>query len=134
VIAQVNAVLAEVGIPSRSLRSLSPESNTQIASPTGGGAWGGGGGGSGTERVKLKRQSLRMVLENLSVQEIGAFLIKWRSAQQVWTTTRIELTHAGGRDANDDRYDATLLISALYVEDMPATESETSPSPSQPRT
>jgi hypothetical protein len=119
VIAQVNAVLAEVGIPSRNLRSLSPESDSQVA--------------SAATTTKLKRQSLRLVLENLSLQEIGGFLIKWRSSQQIWTTTRIELTHIRGQeqDANDDHYDATLVISALYVEDHSDPDTV---SASQPRT
>jgi hypothetical protein len=125
VIAQVNTVLAEVGIPSRSLRSLSPEADSQIVS------------GKDTTNAKLNRQSLRLVLENLTVPEIGAFLLKWRSSQQIWTVTRIELAHSGGRgqDGNEDHYDGTLVISALYVEDLPATNAAgDSPSPNQPRT
>jgi Sec-independent protein translocase protein TatA len=109
VIAQVNAVLAEVGIPGRNLRSLSPESDTHVTAAN-----------SGSSQSKLKRQTLRLVLENLSIQEIGTFLLKWRSSQQVWTVTRIELTHARGQDSKDDHYDAALVISALYVEDTPA--------------
>jgi len=108
VIAQVNTVLAEVGIPANRLKSLTPESDSAVnpssASSTPGG-------------VQYKRQLLRLTLENLSVQEIGAFLAQWKISQQVWTPIRIELTHV--RKQNDNRYDATILLSAIYVASPP---------------
>ncbi len=129
VIAQVNAVLAEVGIPSKAMRSLTPESDSAMVS------------GNTPGDAKLKRQSVRLVLENLSIQEIGAFLLKWRSTQSIWTTTRIELAHVqgdghrsmsesdSGKSSGGGGYDATLIISALYVDspgaDYPTNEPKT---------
>jgi hypothetical protein len=115
VIAQVNAIISEVGVPSRSLRSLSPESDSQVKPAY------------AVSAAKLRRQSLRLVLENLSTHEIGAFLMKWRLSQRTWTVTRIELNHVRSQEGSDDRYDVTLVISALYVDDtsgsgLPRTE------------
>jgi len=120
VIAQVNSVLADVGIPSRALRSLAPESEgSAVASaPT---AQGG----------RLLQQSLRLVLEDLTPEQVGAWLAQWRIAQPIWTPTRIELAHSriagAGEAVNRDgnRYDATILLTALYLADEP-------PPPPQP--
>lgn len=113
VIALVNAVLAEIGLPARHLRSLTPESDGALDA--------GSAGASGhADEAKIRRQSLRLTLENLNVRDLGAFLARWRSSQSVWTATRIELTHvrsaASTASLDENRYDASILISALYLE------------------
>jgi hypothetical protein len=122
VIAQVNAALAEIGIPSRHFKSLTPESGPPTLSAFNGG--------------RLLQQSLRLVLEDLSPQQIGSFLLQWRSSQHIWTTSRIELVHSrgparerGARDAAIDanRYDATLVLTAFYVADAPPPSAGTTP-------
>lgn len=112
VIALVNAVLAEIGLPAKHLRSLTPESD---------GTLDGNAGSPEARQANIRRQSLRLTLENLNVQDLGAFLTRWRRAQTIWTVTRIELTHVRpgvgtGGTAEDNRYDASILISALYLD------------------
>ena len=107
VIAQVNTALAEAGIPANRLKSLTPESEGAVEQS--------GGGANGGTTVGYRKQSLRLTLENLSVQEFGAFLLQWRRSQKVWVVTRIELGHARGKADQDDRYDANVLLTALYI-------------------
>ena len=105
VIAQVNSVLADVGIPSNQLRSLTPESNGLVNQS---------GDAPGP---KLKRQLLRLNLENVSVGELGGFLDQWRTVQSMWTVSRIELTHVRDQNPANSRFDVNLLISAVYLAD-----------------
>lgn len=101
VIALVNSTLASVGIPSNRLQNLFPESDSTLAS---------GNIGAGPA---YKLQSIRLTLEGLSVQEIGAFLSEWRASQQVWTPSRIELNHVRKQDENC--YNVTIVLSAIYI-------------------
>jgi hypothetical protein len=111
VIALINATLNEIGIPTNRLTSLTPESDTALASS-------GNATGSSTPSGGYRQQALRLTVENLTVEEIGSFLIQWRSTQKVWTPIRIELTHV--RNSNKDnsgenRYDASIVLSAVYL-------------------
>jgi len=115
VIAQVNLVLAEAGIPSQHFKSLTPEA--EAATPA----------ASSSAGARLFRQSVRLVLEDLHPEQIGLFLLQWRTSQPIWPVTRIELVHNRSRGAKDDReanqYDATILLTALYVGDAPQAPS-----------
>ena len=108
VIAQVNAVLSQVGIPTSRLKSLMPETDAAM-SPSNENTHVGG---------IYRKQSLRMTLEHLTVQEIGNFLLQWREAQKIWTAVGVELTHvrSSTKDkADENRYDASIVLSAVYV-------------------
>jgi hypothetical protein len=108
VIAQVNAVLSEVGIPTNRVKSLTPESDGAINSAK----------GTAQTGSIYRKQSLRMTLENLTVQEIGNFLLQWRAAQKIWTAVEIELTHVHSSTKDktgENRYDASIVLSAVYV-------------------
>jgi hypothetical protein len=116
VIAQVNAILGDVGIPLRHFNSLTPEAEATAASA----------GIQGNAR--LLQQSVRLALQDLSPDQIGAFLVRWQSTQKIWMPTRIELTHVrggnnapvgSGGEAAGNRYDATILFTALYLADAP---------------
>ncbi len=103
VIARVNTTLAETGIPPEHFGGLRPESDAALA-------------GSGHTPIAYRRQSVRVSLNDLSIAQLGAFLSQWSATQQLWTPTRIELTHARSRQSSD-RYDATILITATYLAD-----------------
>ena len=103
VIARVNAVLAEAGIPSNQFGGLRPESDAALPNANAGG-------------VAYKRQSVRITLNDLSVIQIGAFLSKWTESQPLWIPTRVELTHVrSGNDQTSNLYTLNLLLSAIYV-------------------
>ena len=108
VIARINSVIAEAGLPSRCFKSLTPSSNTVINNA-------GGSASDGT--IKYRRQSLRLSLEDLEPPELGRFLTRWRSTQPLWTITSIELAHQRSRNRTDGRYDITIILTALYVAD-----------------
>lgn len=99
VLAQVNAVLADAGIPSRRLQSLRPEAD--VALPGTDGAY--------------RRQSVQLSFQDLTLMDLGRFLVRWRDSQHIWTPQRIELTKRQGARSSDDAYDATILISAIYL-------------------
>jgi hypothetical protein len=98
VIALVNAVLRESGVPTDRFKNLEPESDV----PTSGG---------------LRRQTLRLVLEQITVAQLGAFLFEWTARQQLWTPTGIELTHRAAGNDTDDRFDARVVLAATYFSD-----------------
>ena len=105
VLAQVNAILAEAGIPSTQFRSLEQESDTALATS------------AGSVAERYRRQSLRLALQSLTPGQLGAFLHEWRNRPSVWTTTRIELTHTRGNRSDSDRYDVQLRVAAVYLSD-----------------
>jgi histone deacetylase complex regulatory component SIN3 len=115
VIAQVNLVLAEAGIPSQHFESLTPEAEAATSAT------------SASAGARLFRQSVRLVLEDLTPEQIGLFLLQWRTSQPIWPVSRIELVHNRSRGTKDDRaanqYDATVLLTALYVGDAPQAPS-----------
>ncbi len=131
VIAQVNAALAEVGIPSSHLRSLTPEAETSAAPSSESGR---------SNRPSLLKQSVRLTLAGLTPQQIGAFLVHWRSAQHIWITDRLEIvrdrsnrSELEDRSLAGNRYETTIVMTALYVA-PPSTATQGAPShpPSRP--
>jgi hypothetical protein len=103
VIARVNTVLAEVGIPSNRFGGLRPASDTTLGSP------------SAANAVQYRQQSVQVTLTELSVGQLGDFLQKWTATQPLWVPTRIELTHARQSDGSDKAYAAQIQLSATYV-------------------
>lgn len=103
VLAQVNSVLADAGIPSRKLQSIRPEGDVALA-----------------DSYNLyRRQSVLLSFQQLTLMELGGFLDTWRRSQHTWTPQRIELTKRRGSNVHDDAYDATILISAIYLAESP---------------
>lgn len=111
VLAQVNRLLTHAGIPGRALEGVRPEGDTAIAGSRAGGMSGDAGGSAG----EYRRQSVSLSLQALTLTEIGAFLTNWREDNLVWKPTRIDLTKHRSRSDDDDRYSATITISAIYV-------------------
>ena len=108
VIAQVNSVLAEAGLPRDRFRALTPQSDAPVV------------GSSGTvsgEGDLYRRQTLSLSLQSMTAGELGRFLTQWRDSQAIWTPTQIELSHRrrGRGDHEQNSYDVTVVLSALYV-------------------
>jgi hypothetical protein len=100
VIAQVNAVLREIGIPTERLKGLEPESDVALAG-------------------RYRTQTIRLALEKVTLREVGSFLLAWRSAKTVWTPRSIELTQVADKDNSSGSLDARLVIAATYLSDAP---------------
>lgn len=109
VIARVNAVLADAGIPSERFGGLRPEADTALS------------GATGSTSINYRTQSVRVSLNELSVSQIGEFIGHWCMTQPLWIPTRIELTHSRN-EKNADKYNMNVLLSATYV--AQATTSE----------
>ncbi len=104
-IARVNRTLERAGLGGENLGGLRKEANSAITSR------------SGEETAEYHKQSFRLNLKSLSPAELGRFLAAWHKTQPLWTVTRIELTHQRGRRETGDKYNATIVLTAVYVAD-----------------
>lgn len=110
VIAQVNRVLAEAGLPADRFQRLTAESDV-AARPASGTPGPGGGGAPG---AAYRVQSLRLVLQGMTPHDLGLFLSLWGASQPAWSPARLELARPQRRGAEPGRYDVTIVLSALY--------------------
>lgn len=117
-LARVTATLAEAGIPAERLRNLERESDSELSA------------GSGE---RLRALSMRVVLEPVTVVQLGAFLARWRDGQKLWDVSRLELNHTGAADEQEGTYTVRLVITAVYAAQNPAPDARTAPS-SAPQT
>ena len=105
---QVTSTLDRAHVPASRFKSLTQESDTALRQPEGGAA------------RSMRKQTLRLALEDISVSELGAFLDEWRNAQRVWIVIDISLNHveAGTKKAAapTEQYRATLTLAALYID------------------
>lgn len=103
VISQVNDTLTAAGLPAKLFRSLTPGGTTTI--------------GSRDSGRTVRRQAVRLELAHVRPLELGQFLTSWNARQSMWTPTHIELTHArADKPADTNRYNVTLVLSALYLD------------------
>lgn len=87
---RVNECLVEAGLAHVRVQSVNPGGDQSL---------------DGTRRV----QTVRVVLEPLTLNELGALLERWRRDQALWTVTGVDLAATSGA------YRATLTASAVYV-------------------
>jgi hypothetical protein len=105
VIARIHAALAECGIPPDRFAELRNDSDTSLPSTADG-------------NTHYRIQSLALSLRGLTVADLGGFLDSWSRANPSWTITRITLAHARkSQDPGDDKFDISVILSALYVGD-----------------
>ena len=104
VIAQVNAVLRDAGVPTERMQGLEPEADAPLAG-------------------RYRTQTIRVSLDRLALREVGAFLAAWRAAKTVWTPRSLELTHVAAADGADQGFAARVLIGATYLSDAPQESS-----------
>ncbi len=73
-----------------------------------------------TADSSLTNQSARLVVEPISLQELGTFLRVWVSSQRVWSVQRLDLSaiNAGGGQPRTGEYRAVLSLSAEYSRDQ----------------
>jgi hypothetical protein len=107
VIALMNGVMAEAGIPSERLKNLENESSESFSSSASGASSPG----------RYRRQSVSVNFEQLAPEHIGKLLLELRHRQGVWTPTRLELSHARTQPDSGNLYSLRLLISATYLSD-----------------
>ena len=98
VIAQVNAVLRDAGLPATRLKNLEPEADVPLAG-------------------RYRTQTIRLSLEKLALRDVGAFLAAWRAAGTVWAPRAIELAHVVAADGADQGFDARIVLAATYLAD-----------------
>lgn len=106
IIAQINAILAEVGVRSDALTALEPLSDATL--------------GRGSESdARYRRQAVSATLERLSVPEIGRFLAEWESRQPAWVPTQLELYHVRGQTGPNQLFSLRAVFTALVLADEP---------------
>lgn len=106
---RVNQALAAAGLTQARVQSVNPAGDQALDA---------GQGGSAARRV----QSARIVIDPLTLDELGSLLDRWRRDQPVWTVTGIDCTHTAR--ASTEAYRITLTVSAVYIPD-PANPART---------
>jgi hypothetical protein len=101
VLARVNAVLADAGVRAEQFGRLAPDAAGNARSKAG----------------PVKRQAMRLALNDLSCVELGAFLSLWREREPLWVPTRIELARA--REEEAKRVDCAIVLTTLITEAGP---------------
>jgi type II secretory pathway pseudopilin PulG len=107
VIARINATLADAGLPLECMRGLMPEADLALTTDAVGSDRGG----------RYRTQSLHLTVQGLEPRELGCFLARWQATQPMWTVTRIDLTHERSRNSTSTRYDASIMLAAIYIAD-----------------
>lgn len=103
-LARLSEALAQAGLPAALLKDLARDADSAPAIR-----------GS-------RRQSARFTLEPVTVAQLGEFLDRWRSGQQLWSVNRIDLVHVGSPNEPVGTYAARLGITALVVESRSTAE------------
>lgn len=99
---RVNQTLAATGLTHARVQSVNPAGDQALD--------------TGRDGVPARRvQSARIVIEPLTLDELGSLLDRWRHDQPVWTVTGIDCTHA--TRASTEAYRITLTVSAVYIPD-----------------
>jgi len=111
-IARVNATLAAVGIPRNALGGVTTEADGTAPMTTPGRTGTGAASDSGGE---VRAQAMRVSLKGVQPSQLGAFLEKWRETQPLWTPTSFEVTRANSKDPATERFDASLVLSVIYL-------------------
>lgn len=109
VIARVNAALGRAGVDPGAFRGQQPEADARLPRPAAG------------DGPLLRRQSVRLSLASLTPSQLGRFLEAWRSDHPMWSPVRIDLVRrqGDGKSGEDDppgRYDATVVVAAIYID------------------
>ncbi|MFT3684281.1 MAG: hypothetical protein QM783_05035 [Phycisphaerales bacterium] len=110
-------VLDSAHVPAARLRSVQPEADRVVVD----------------DRDGRRAATVRLSLEPLTVPELGAFLAAWRSSQQVWSVSRIDMNAVPpGGGAAAGSYRASITVSATYLDDPAPSSSTPSTGPVTP--
>lgn len=104
VISRVNEALSAIGLDQRHFKGLSPESDVEIPR-------------SDNSMQGVRRQTLRLSLKSMAPLELGRLLHSWRQHNPTWRPTRIEMTHSGGSNSDENLFDVVILLAALYLDE-----------------
>lgn len=106
VYAHLTDALVEAGVPTQSLKEVSPGEDASVKVE----------GAAGNYR----RQSMRVTLEAVTLPQTGRFFDVWRSRQPEWTVTSIQITPVTGKDqprqAAQRPIRVQLVMEATYLE------------------
>ncbi len=102
---RVNETLAAAGLARTRVQSVNPAGDRALDTDSAGGA---------ARRI----QTVRVVLEPITLDELGAFLDRWRQDQALWTITGIDCSIASSRGVSVGSYRAALTASAVYIPSM----------------
>jgi hypothetical protein len=101
---RVADVVSRAGLPQSALQNLSPE--TEAAADTSG----------------LRKQSMKITLDGLTLPQLGRFLEVWRATQPLWMVASIDITPTSSKtrsapgQAVDRQLRAVLGIETLFAE------------------
>jgi hypothetical protein len=109
-IARVNTTMSATGISARALSGVTTDADGPLLTAANRG-----------EVPSLRSQAMRVAFKAIEPRQLGLFLEHWRSNQALWTPTAIELTRFPSKDPAQERFDASLVLSVIYV--APSTES-----------
>lgn len=99
VVAEIQGVLAEAGIPSRHLESLVPAGDERV---------------SGSD-ARYRRQTVRVTLSELPLTDLGRFLERLRATASLWTITGLEILRGPSAPPEGNVFQAQIDLCATYA-------------------
>ena len=104
VLAQVNAILVESGIPTSRLTEFRPESDMPLPDVA-----------RGPNDPLWHRQSIVLHFNELTMTDLGSFLSRFGGTQELWSPTRIEIIQPREPARQKaGQYQVHVVISAIY--------------------
>ncbi len=104
---QAEAVLAALALDERLIKQTTQETDVSLPANR-----------AEADGQRYHRQTLRLNMQGIGIDELGLFLTKWRADHPVWTPTRIDLTRrTRRRGIEDGHFNALVYISTIYIED-----------------
>lgn len=108
-IARVNESMTTAGLAKGSLLGVTTEADGPLLSSS--------ARTTGDSNLEFRTQAMRVAFKGVKPGQLGEFLEDWRLRQPLWTTTALELSRAASKDADQERFDATIVLSVIYATD-----------------
>jgi hypothetical protein len=101
IIARVNSILADLGMPgSRHFGGLAADDRSEASAPG---------------LSAFRRQTLRLSLRDVSPLQLGRFLAAWRRDEPLLKPVRIEIAHRREDASETNRYEVSLALAAIHL-------------------
>ncbi len=108
-LSRVRRTLRDVGIADTTLRQVSRQGDLVL------------GGSRGENTSPYARRSERVVLEPLSLTELGRWIQTWRSSERLWTVSQIELRSTRETESSG-AYAVTVDLTTTFVRPQTSTQ------------